>query len=53
MSQETYSTVRICKNLSDKFPIQNDLKQGNVLSPLILKFLWNMPLGGYMITSKD
>jgi hypothetical protein len=30
---ETYSKVRIGKLLSDKFPIQNGLKQGDVLSP--------------------
>jgi sorting nexin-29 len=32
---ETYSKVRICKLLSDKFPIQNGLKQGDALSPLL------------------
>jgi hypothetical protein len=32
---ETYSTVRIDKNLSDKFPIQHGLKQGDALSPLL------------------
>jgi len=32
---ETYSEVHIGKNLSDAFPIQNGLKQGHVLSPLI------------------
>jgi hypothetical protein len=31
---ETYSTLRIGKNLSDKFSIQNGLKQGDALSPL-------------------
>jgi hypothetical protein len=31
---ETYSTMRISKNLSDKFPIQNGLKQ-DALSPLL------------------
>jgi hypothetical protein len=35
---ETYSTVRIGKFQSDKFPIQNDLKQGDALSPLLLNF---------------
>jgi hypothetical protein len=35
---ETYSRVRISKNLSDKFNIQNGLKQGNALSPLLLNF---------------
>jgi hypothetical protein len=35
---ETYSKARIGKHLSDSFPIQNDLKQGDVLSLLIFKF---------------
>jgi hypothetical protein len=38
---ETYSTVCTEKYQSDKFPIQNGLKQGDALSPL----LWNTPLG--------
>jgi hypothetical protein len=45
---ETYSTVRIGKYQSDKFPIQNDVKQGDALSPL----LWNTPLGGSKRTRK-
>jgi hypothetical protein len=35
---ETYSKVRIGKHLSDSFPIQNGLKQGDVLSPLLFNF---------------
>jgi hypothetical protein len=35
---ETYSKVRVGKLLSDKFPIQNGLKQGNTLSPLLFNF---------------
>jgi hypothetical protein len=35
---ETYSTVHICKNLFDKFPFQNGLKQGDALSPLLSNF---------------
>jgi hypothetical protein len=32
---ETYSKVCIGKHLSDSFPIQNGLKQGDALSPLL------------------
>jgi hypothetical protein len=35
---ETYNKVRIGKLLSDNFPIQNGLKQGDVLSPLPFNF---------------
>jgi hypothetical protein len=35
---ETYSKVHIGKLLSDKFPIQNGLKQGGALSPLLFSF---------------
>jgi hypothetical protein len=35
---ETYRTVRIGNYQSDKFPIQNCLKQGDALSPLLFNF---------------
>jgi hypothetical protein len=35
---ETYSRVRRSKNLSDRFPIRNCLKQGDALSPLLFNF---------------
>jgi hypothetical protein len=35
---KTYSRVRIGKNLSDKFTIENGLKQGYALSPLLFIF---------------
>jgi hypothetical protein len=35
---ETYNKVRISENLSDSFPIQKGLKQGDALSPLFFKF---------------
>jgi hypothetical protein len=38
---EKYSKARMGKHLSDSFPIQNVLKQGDALSPL----LFNLPLG--------
>jgi hypothetical protein len=34
----TYSKVGIGRHLSDNFPIQNGLKQGDALSPLLLNF---------------
>jgi hypothetical protein len=37
-SNETYSKVFIGKHLSDSFPNQNDLKEGNYLSPLFFSF---------------
>ena len=35
---ETYTRVRVGKNVSDRFPIRNGLKQGDALSPLIFNF---------------
>jgi hypothetical protein len=35
---ETYWGVHIAKRLSDKFPIQNDIKQGVAWSPLLFNF---------------
>ena len=35
---ETYSRVRVGKNLSDMSPIRNGLKQGDALSPLLFNF---------------
>ena len=34
----TYSRVRVGKNLSDRFPIRNGLKQGDALSPMLFDF---------------
>ena len=35
---ETYSTVRVGENVSDRLPIRNGLKQGDALSPLLFNF---------------
>ena len=35
---ETYSRVRVGKNVSDRFPIRNGLKQGDALTPIIFNF---------------
>jgi hypothetical protein len=33
---DTYRRVRVGKNVSDKFPIRNGLKQGDALSPMLI-----------------
>jgi hypothetical protein len=35
---KTYSKIRVGKLLSDKFPVQNGLKQGDDRSPLLFSF---------------
>jgi hypothetical protein len=35
---ETHSKVHISKYSSDAFPTQNELKQGDALSPLLFNF---------------
>jgi len=35
---ETFSRVRVDKNVSDRFPIRNGLKQGDALSPMLFNF---------------
>jgi len=35
---ETYSRVRVGKNVSDRIPIRNGLKQGDALSPMLFNF---------------
>jgi hypothetical protein len=42
---ETYSQVCIGKHLFDSFPIQNGLKQGDALSPLIFNFALEYAFG--------
>ena len=44
---ETYSRVQVGKNLSDKFPASDGLKQGDALSPLLLNFALEYALGGF------
>jgi hypothetical protein len=43
---ETYSKDHIVKNLSDRFPIQNGLKQADALSPLLFKFVLEYDIRG-------
>ena len=35
---ETYSRVQVGKNVSDRFPIRNGLKQGDAPSPMLFNF---------------
>jgi hypothetical protein len=35
---ESYSKVHLGEHLSDSFPIQNALKQGDALSPMLFNF---------------
>ena len=35
---ETYSRVRVGKNVCDRCPIMNGLKQGDVLSPMLFNY---------------
>jgi len=36
---ETYSRVWVVKNVSNRFPIRNGLKQGDALSPMLFNFV--------------
>jgi len=36
---ETYSRVQVGKNVSDRFPISNGLRQGDALTPLLFNFV--------------
>jgi hypothetical protein len=42
---EMYTKVHIDKHLSDGFPIQNGLKQGDALSPLLFNFALEYAIG--------
>ena len=44
---ETYSRVRVGKNVSDRFPIRNGLRQGDALSPLLLNFALEYAIRGF------
>jgi len=44
---ETYSRVRVGKNVSDRFPIRNGLTQGATLTPKFLTLLQSTPLRGF------
>jgi len=44
---ETYSRVRVGKNLSDVFPIRNGWKQGDAQSPLLFNYVLEYALRGF------
>jgi hypothetical protein len=46
---ETYSTVRVGKHLSDVFPIRNGLKK-NALSPLLFDFAVEYAIGRVQVS---
>jgi hypothetical protein len=50
---ETYSKVRVGKNLSDTFPIRNGLKQGDTLSPLHFTYALGYAIRRVQVNQND
>jgi len=46
---ETYSRVRVGKNVSNRFPIRNGLKQGDALSPMPFNFALDYAFRGVQV----
>ena len=46
---ETYSRVWVGKNVSDRFPIRNGLKQGDALSPMLFNFSLEYAIRGVQV----
>jgi hypothetical protein len=49
---ETCSIIQVGKHLSDMFPIRNGLKQGDALSPLLLKFALDYTIRRIQVSQK-
>jgi len=46
---ETYTRVRVGKNLSGMFPIRNGLKQGGALMPMLFNFAFEYTIRGLQV----
>jgi len=44
---KTYTRVRVGKNVSDRFPIRNGLKQGDALLPMLFNFALTYAIRGF------
>jgi hypothetical protein len=49
---DTYNRVQVSKNLSDMFPIRNDLKQGDGLSPLLFNFALEYAISRFQVNQE-
>ena len=50
---ETYSRVRVGKNVSDTFPISNGLKQGDALSPMLFNLTLEYAIRRVQVNQDD
>jgi hypothetical protein len=50
---ETYSRDRVCKHMSDTFPVKNGLKQVDALSPLLCNFALEYAIRRFQANQED